>query len=75
MKTRLETLVRIRNEAREHGLAPALRLARSSYEKGLIDSIDVPEVFIALKSGSWGFLDGPTATATTTSPQLVGPVG
>ncbi len=57
MDTRLATLLRIREQLAREGLSAALRTARSAYEAGHIDARDVPEVFMALKSGSWRFLD------------------
>lgn len=57
MSTRIATLHRIRDQLAREGLSSALSLARAAYESGQIDKRDVPEVFMAIKSGSWLFID------------------
>ena len=57
MSTRLATLLQIREQFIREGLSAAVISARAAYEAGRIDTIDVPEVFMALKNGSWRFLE------------------
>ncbi|GAB1489004.1 hypothetical protein MASR2M8_14550 [Opitutaceae bacterium] len=57
MDTRIATLLEIRDEFQHEGLSAAVRHARAAYEAGQIDAMDIPEIFMALKSGSWRFLD------------------
>lgn len=57
MKTRIEALTRIRDEFQSEGPVAAISYARAAFEDGLIDRLDVPEVFIALKTGSWRYFD------------------
>lgn len=54
MSTRLATLLQIREQFIRDA---AVLSARAAYEAGRIDTIDVPEVFMALKNGSWRFLE------------------
>jgi len=57
MKTRIEALTLIRDEFQSEGPVAAISRARAAFEAGLIDRMDVPEVFIALKTGSSRYLD------------------
>jgi hypothetical protein len=57
MSTRVATLLQIREQFTQEGLSAAVLSTRAAYEAGRIDKVDIPEVFIALKSGSWRFLE------------------
>lgn len=57
MNTRIATILLIRDQFAHEGLSAAASRARAAYEAGQIDALDVPEVFMALKSGSWRFLE------------------
>ena len=57
MSIRVATLLQIREQFNREGLSAAVLSARAAYESGRIYAIDVPEVFMALKNGSWRFLE------------------
>ncbi len=57
MSTRVATILEIRDQFAREGLTVAVRSARAAYEAGRIDTMDVPEIFMALKNGSWRFLE------------------
>jgi len=57
MSTRIATIVQIRDEFHHEGRVAAIQRARSAFDAGLIDALDVPEIFMALKTGSWRFLE------------------
>jgi hypothetical protein len=57
MSTRTNILLQIRHEHRTAGLAAALRITRAAFEANRIDRLDIPEVLLALRSGSWQFFE------------------
>ncbi len=57
MDSRIAALTLIRDQYHNEGRVAAICRARAAFDAGQIDPLDVPEVFIALKTGSWRFLD------------------
>ena len=53
MSTRPEILSQIRHEACHAGLNAALAITRAALEAGHIDVLDVPDILLAVRSGSW----------------------
>lgn len=75
MDTRITTLLEIRDQFYHDGLSAAVRHARAAFEAGQIDAMDVPEIFMALKSGSWRFLDHLGARSGSSGGMLSTPTG
>ena len=59
MSTRPEILLQIRHESHHAGLNAALAITRAAVEAGQIDLLDVPDVLLALRSGSWRHFEEP----------------
>lgn len=57
VSTRTDVLLQIRDECRTAGLATALHSTRAAFEANRIDRLDIPEVLLALRSGSWRFFE------------------
>ena len=57
MTARAQSLLHIRNILDHSGPADAVRVARTAFEDGRIDALDVPEVFLALQARSVKFFD------------------
>lgn len=57
MSTRTDILLQIRHEFRHAGLAAALRTTRAAFDANRIDRLDLPEILLALRSGSWRFFE------------------
>ncbi len=59
MSTHPKILVQIRSYHANAGLGAALRVTRAAFESGQIDPLDMAEIFLALRSGSWDFFEEP----------------
>jgi hypothetical protein len=57
MNDRTLVLAQIRAESRAHGLSAALHSARIAFAAGRVDAFDMPEILLALRTGSWSFFD------------------
>ncbi|MDO8597967.1 MAG: hypothetical protein Q7R45_15265 [Sulfuricaulis sp.] len=53
MSTRPEILSQIRQESYHAGPNVALAITRAAIAAGYIDLFDVPDILLALRSGSW----------------------
>jgi hypothetical protein len=56
MTTRIETLALIRDLLVRNGPADASTAARSAFENGSLDRLDLPEVMLALRARSASFI-------------------
>ena len=61
MNERLFIISQIRAASHSRGLSSALQLARAAWDTKQLNAFDVPEVFLALRTGSWRFFDEPVA--------------